>query len=204
MTVFLLEGLPRAIARRGGNPAAFRAAVVGILLGVVGWHLYATHTWHRLRTVRIGQGEDAFLADARGVVLNEVLARLETLAGPGETLAVIPEGVVLNYLARMVNPTPYINFMPPEFIMFSEDRMIEAFEADPPDWIVLTDRHVPEYGYDLIGTDYGLKLMFWVQDHYEFADKVVDEQARREQLRYAAILRRADVVQPASSRAGSR
>jgi len=103
---------------------------------------------------------------------------------------------MLNYLARMTNPTPYINFMPPELIMFGEDNMVAAFASRPPDWIVLTDRHVPEYGLELLGTDYGLKLTQWVQRGYDLAAEIADPAANREQLRYAYILRRKDAVRP--------
>lgn len=96
----------------------------------------------------------------------------------------------------MANPTPYINFMPPELIMFGEDAMVAAFESHPPDWIVLTDRHVPEYGLDLLGTDYGLKITQWMERDYELAAEVVDEAADRTQLRYAYILRRTKAVKP--------
>ncbi len=189
LVVVLLEGIPDALDRRGAYGAAFRAASLGILVGVMGFHLYASNTWFRLRTVEVGTGSDAFLSDDRGLVLQEVLERLEQLSRPGETLAVLPEGVMINYLSRMRNPTPYVNFMPPEMIMFGEDRMVEAFRRRPPDWIVLTDRHAPEYGYDLLGTDYGLKITDWIRPRYALAAEVVDEGATREQLRYAYILR---------------
>ena len=38
---------------------------------------------------------------------------------------------MVNYLARRVNPTPYINFMPPELIMFGEENMVAAFRSSP-------------------------------------------------------------------------
>jgi hypothetical protein len=74
--------------------------------------------------------------------------------------------------------------------MFGEEEMVAAFEANPPDWIVLTDRHAPEYGYDLLGTDYGLGITEWIRRNYTLKARVVDEGATRQQLRYAYILRR--------------
>jgi hypothetical protein len=194
VTVVLVDGVPRILDRRGRNGDAFRLAALGILAGVVGVHLYASDSWFRLHTVQVGEGKDAFLTDSRGRVVDGVLSRLEQLTSPGETLAVLPEGVMINYLARIPNPTPYINFMPPEFAMFGEAAMVSAFEAAPPDWIVLTDRHAPEYGYDLLGTDYGLDLTGWIRRDYSLAAEVIDEGAERIQLRYAYILRRNDAV----------
>ncbi len=188
LVVVLLEVIPDFVDRRGGYGTAFRAASLGILAAVMGMHLYASNTWFRLRTVRVGQDGDAFLTDARGRVLEQVLVRLEQSRNADQTLAVLPEGVMINYLARMPNPTPYVNFMPPEIIMFGEGRMVQAFAANPPDWIVLTDRHAPEYGYELLGTDYGLEITGWIQPNYDLVAEVTDENARRDQLRYAYIL----------------
>jgi hypothetical protein len=190
VVVLLLESIPEALNRRGGSGAAFRAASIGILVGVMGMHLYASNSWFRLRTIEIGKGSDSFLTDDRGRVAAEILERLEQLRSPGETLAVLPEGVMLNYLSRMANPTPYINFMPPEMIMFGEERIIDAFRADPPDWIVITDRSLPEYGYRAIGDDYGLRIVTWIEGNYTLAERVTEEDSKREQLRFALILRR--------------
>jgi hypothetical protein len=190
LAVTLVDGIPRLLDGRGKNGSAFRAVALGIVTGFIVLHLHATDTWFRLRTVEVGRGRDAFLADSRGTVMRDLLSRLERITTPGQTLAVLPEGVMVNYLARMTNPTPYINFMPPELIMFGESKIVAAFDSDPPDWIVLTDRHAPEYGYELLGTDYGLKIKDWIQPRYVLVEQVADEKATRGQMRYAYILRR--------------
>jgi hypothetical protein len=201
LVVVLLEGLPRWVGRHTrGSPEVFRAACLGIVAGVVAVHLYATHTWFQLRTVEVGRGADAFLADSRGVVVNDVLADLDRLSRPGETLAVVSEGVMINYLARMENPTPFVNFMPPEFIMFGEPAMLEAFADRPPDWIVVTDRKMPEYGMQGLGFDYGRELIAWIERHYRLAGRVVAENPSPYGLRFAMILERL----PPSGTAGIR
>jgi hypothetical protein len=196
LTVALVDGVPAVLDSRGRHGGAFRSAALGILTGLMVLHLYASNSWFLRRTIEVGEGHDAFLTDSRGRVAKDVLARLRSMTSPGQTLAVLPEGVMLNYLARMANPTPYINFMPPELIMFGEDNMVAAFASRPPDWIVLTDRHVPEYGLELLGTDYGMKITQWVQRDYELAAEVADPAPNREQLRYAYILRRKDALRP--------
>ena len=196
LTVALVEGVPAVLDSRGKNGPAFRMVVLGVLAAVMGVHLYASNSWFRLRTVEVGQGSDAFLTDARGRVANDLLTTLGQVVTPGQTLVVLPEGVIFNYLSRTPNPTPFINFMPPELIIFGEDTIVAGFEANPPDWIVLTDRHAPEYGLDLLGTDYGLKIIGWVRRNYRLEAEVVDPAAQRNQLRYAYILRRTESADP--------
>jgi len=190
LVVALLDGIPRLIDDRGRYGTAFRAAGLGILIGIAGMHLYATNTWFRLRTVEVGRGPDAFLADNRGRIVRRILERLERLPSAGETLAVLPEGVMLNYLSRMRNPTPHINFMPPELIMFGEERILREFDANPPDWIVMAYRTAPEYGDVLLGHDYGTGILAWIEANYRLVERLENEGARDPQLLYALILRR--------------
>ncbi len=73
---------------------------------------------------------------------------------------------MLNYLARLPNPTPYINFMPPEAILFGEDAWLAAFRETPPDVILTVPKDTSEYGRGAFGQGYGRDLAGWVQNTY--------------------------------------
>ncbi len=82
-------------------------------------------------------------------------------------MAALPEGVMLNYHARRVNPTGYINLMPPELEMFGEEEIVRAFASHPPDYVLLVHKDTDEYGVRFFGSDgYGELIMQWVCDHY--------------------------------------
>ena len=66
------------------------------------------------------EASDAFIGDARVAYVNRALEYLRERMAPDETLAVLPEGVMLNYLLRRRAPTPYINYMPPELRLYGE------------------------------------------------------------------------------------
>ena len=83
-----------------------------------------------------------------------------------EGLVVLPEGVMFNYLARLPNPTPYLNFMPPELIMFGQENMLRAMQQAKPRYVLLTHRNTEEYGYDFFGQGYGQQLGRWIEQHY--------------------------------------
>ena len=87
--------------------------------------------------------------------------------GPRQTLAVLPEGVMLNYLARRVNPTPYNKLMPPELIAFGEQDVLQAFADDPPDFIMLVHKDTSEFGARFFGRDYGRRIFEWIHAGYE-------------------------------------
>jgi hypothetical protein len=132
---------------------------------------FLRYACHRLevrfsrRNHRVGEGADAFFAGDRAPIVNDVLADLEERLGPDDTLLVLSVGVMINYLARRVNPTSYIDFMPPEFIIFGEAEILEAFRANPPDYVALVHRETGEYGYRFFGRGYGRRLFSCVMNH---------------------------------------
>ena len=100
--------------------------------------------------------------------LRAVRPALETLASttrPDQTLLVVPEGVTLNYLIRRRTPTPFLNFMPPEFAIYGEDAMIHALQTSPPDRVLFVPKPSAVYGMEF-GRDYGARLMAWIEEKY--------------------------------------
>jgi hypothetical protein len=166
LCVSLASWIPRAIDARGGDGGVFRGAALGFLAVSVVSQLAIMRGYFAAKTVVVGSGSDAFLADARGNFVNATLAALEHRARPSDTLAVLPEGVMLNYLLRMRTPSRYINYMPPELLMFGEERMLADFSAHPPEWIVLAHKPTGEYGVPFFGQDYGRMLFAWIRAKY--------------------------------------
>jgi len=161
--------LPARVAAVGGSAPVLRAAVAAALACFSGAHLAQTARMHAAKTVEVGTGADRVLADARGTVVNEVLAWLDaslTAGGARPTVAVLPEGVTLNYLARLRNPTPYFNFMPPEIVLFGEEEILDAFRASPPDLVLLVHKDTSEYGVRFFGRDYAVRLGVWIRENY--------------------------------------
>ncbi len=159
--------LPRWIGTRGGDAQLARAASLGVVAAVVIALLPTIAFRFAERSHPIARGRDTFLVEeAMAFPMQDVLRALA--ARPQrETLAVLPEGVMINYLLRRVNPTGHVNFMPPELLIFGEDRILEAFEASPPDWIALTHKDTREYGVGFFGRGYGRNLYGWVLENYE-------------------------------------
>ncbi|UCF69165.1 MAG: glycosyltransferase family 39 protein [Acidobacteriota bacterium] len=199
VVLVLLEGVPRVIEQRGRCGWTFRAGVLGALLATLVIYAGVSAPAYHARTVRVGSGADTIVAGARGAFMNEVIARLEALAPADATLAVLPEGVLINYLTRRVNPTPFFNFMPPEFIMFGEDRIVEAFRSSPPDFIIMTNRGAFEYGFKLMGRGYGEKLAHWMEQSYTLREQLKDRTRPNDYFSFALILERTDRVVAASN-----
>ena len=154
------------VRRFAGSQLVFRlgvaAAVAWLAIGI------GTRTQEQFadRPHSIGEAPDRLRSDSRARYVESALAELAKV-DPGASLAVLPEGVMLNYLTRRVNPTPYINFMPPEMLLYGQAEMIAAFKSNPPDYVVFMHKNTRLYGYEFFGRDYGRALHGWVLSNYK-------------------------------------
>ena len=161
--------IPAWISRTGGSGLVARASGTIVVATIALSCLATTQKIHARKDVELGHGHDKIRTDVRGRVMTaalEWLARQPAPEGRPLTVAVLPEGVTLNYLARVTNPTPYVNFMPPELIVFGEERIVESFRAAPPDIVFLAHKNTSEYGVPWFGRDYGQKLFGWLTSEY--------------------------------------
>ena len=161
---------------RRTSPAAareFRVLAIWATAGVIVPLLLLSEWWYAGKTVAIGSAGDRFYATGlrpygQGNAVSKALAEIEALSPPGSPMAVLPEGVMLNYLLRRESPLRVLNVMPPEMLVFGEPEVLRSLQAAPPPLLLLIQRHVTEYGYPPFGTDprYGQTTVSWVHAHY--------------------------------------
>lgn len=162
----LVSWIPEWIDCRGGFGAVFTAGALAVLL-IAGQELIELVQYrYESRVYHIGRGADAFQDGGKAICASKVMALLSQRMKPAETLAVLPEGVMLNYLLRRRAPTPHINFMPIELMVYGEDRILDDFEANLPDFILVAHKNTAEYGLPFFGKDYGVRLFNWVKGNY--------------------------------------
>ncbi len=155
----------------------FRRLATAALAAALVPYLAISNAVFRTKTVSIDSGSDRFLASqtgdyGRGIAVRDALRALESRRTPGDRLAVLPEGVMLNYLARLDSPLRVVNLMPPELRLFGEDEILRALRAEPPRFVLLVHKDMSEYGYPLFGTDvrYGRRTYDWIISRYRTVD----------------------------------
>ena len=127
-----------------------------------------------IKNTPVGSGGDRIMTYAPSVNpfhenVQLALSWLQKNAPSGATLAVLPEGTMINYLSRRVNPTVYPVWLPPEMEVFGQTNMLAAFQRNSPDYVVIVERSTAEYGEGYFGyyRNYGTELLEWIGQHYE-------------------------------------
>ena len=169
---------------RGLN--AFRAVILIFLLAGLARLTIQSALFYKDKDFSLSSGGDRIVtynpkldnpkSAPTGAAMAAAAAWIETHTAPTNTLAVLPEGVMLNYLTRRDNPTPYVVFAF-EVWAFGEQKMLATYKENPPDYIVLVERDSSEYGMKYFGQQkgYGFDVMQWVNTNYEPVELIGSE-----------------------------
>lgn len=85
----------------------------------------------------------------------------------GGTLAIIPEGITINYLAGVRTPLSFHTFTPVEVdAPRTEDAILHEFATHPPDRVLMVSRDLREYGSRGFGIDYDLRVAALLHARY--------------------------------------
>lgn len=163
--------IPKFLGRIFGNLAVMRNVLISAVAVILLSQIAIAKEVYDMKTYPVGNGADTIITfkpeiSGEGVAINEALGQIRKNVPRESTFIVFPEGVMLNYLSRIRNPSPYIVFIPPDLSMFGEDVMLKNFKAGPPDYVILVDRDTSEYGYPAFGRDYGLNIYDWIVKNY--------------------------------------
>jgi len=176
----LIGELPaRLRVGRWGRVAA-AAGCLGLI--VPGVTILASHSGQllRLKTHSVGEGRDRFFTfpperDPTGEIVgrsSEWLRR--AAAGRAQTLLVLPEGEMINYLARQPSPVAPFFFFSAATSGGREAVIVRALDRNPPDWIALVSRDIREYGVQRYGEspEQGGQILAWAGNRYTVAAKL--------------------------------
>jgi hypothetical protein len=84
-----------------------------------------------------------------------------------QTLVVAPEGLALNYLARVATPLTFHTFTPVETAdRDTERRIVEELASRKPERIAIVARDVSDFGYRGFGIDYNRNVAELIRERY--------------------------------------
>ncbi len=133
-----------------------------------------SESYYLRKNFPVGSGGDTIMAynptvDPFHGTVEIALSWIEKNAPPDATVAVLPEGAMINYLSRRVNPTHHLVWVPPLMAVFGQTNMTADFEKNSPDYVLILARSASEFGVRFFGYDprYGMELKQWIEGHYD-------------------------------------
>ncbi len=170
----LLWLLPEMFEKHGVNRRLFQITMALLIFTGLGALVLRQYDIYKKKTYPVGSGANRIMAygpqaDPKGATVSEALQWIHDHIAPTETMAVLPEGVTLNFLSQRSNSTPYLVFNPAEFQAYGEATIFEAYRKNPPDYIVLVQRDSSEFGIKDFGQEggFGVEMMQWINENYK-------------------------------------
>ncbi len=186
----LLSWIPNRLKHLSGSGLLFRVVCLAVVFFVAQGVNEKTRGRFEKRVNPVGSGVDAFSGGIRAQYMSYAIEFLAEEMKPDETLVVLPEGIMVNYLIRRANPTPYINFMPPEMILFGHGPILHSLKRNAPDYIALVHKKTVLYGYPYFGRNYGQTIYRWVHENYHAIRRIGMAPFRDDTVFGIVILRR--------------
>lgn len=94
-----------------------------------------------------------------------------------DRIVIFPEGMMINFLTDR-NGDDYYNSLIPLYVeTFGEDKIIEHFKSDMPEYIVLNNQSMRDYYFQYICNDYALDFCGFINQNYTL-EKVIDNEFR--------------------------
>ncbi|HEY3763367.1 MAG TPA: hypothetical protein VGN23_16600 [Verrucomicrobiae bacterium] len=141
---------------------------------------YQSELTYADKTTVIGRGANGIFAfgppSQIGPDISTTLAWTKKNIPANATVAVLPEGAMLNFLTGRPNPTPCQSWEPVIMSALGPAKMTTAFEQSPPDYIYLVERDDSEFGVGPFGSPgFGADVMQWVRTNYRTVQLIGDE-----------------------------
>ena len=183
LVMSLVEWIPTWINSRGGRGQVFAAAGYAVIVvTIVAELLFFTTRYFYHKQIVVSHGSDKIMAGFRGEHVNAAIHHIEEYARPNQTLVVMPEGIMLNYLTRRSSPVRYTNYIPPPVVLHGEETILRALQESPPDFVLLAHKDTSEFGYRFFGHDYAQSIMKWLQMNYDTVERIGNMPLRNEQF----------------------
>ncbi len=174
LVLVLLWDLPRRIDRGGGWGRAFQVGALALLAILTAEVVRISAYGYNRADVQLGEGADRLYVAEKGELVARAIDWLEANTAPDSTLAVFPEGAMINYQSRRANSAPYFTILPPEVLMFGEATMLAAFQTHPPDFVAVVKRTTREYGFTAFGEGYAESIEDWIQQDYRMVHSIIE------------------------------
>lgn len=170
LVIVLVRLIPQAL---GSGGTFFRVFSLAVLLALALGHLRASHEHYKIKNHPIGRAPDVIMhydpeQTGTGLIVRSALRWIDANLPPDASVMALPQGVILNYLTRRVNPTRYIQISMTEILLYGELKILRAIQENPPDYIAMVHVESGEFGVSYFGVDFrfGARIMKWVRENY--------------------------------------
>ena len=144
-----------------------RACGLATLAGaVLSLHFHVFRVLLAEPSVPCGLGRDRFFGDdERAAAVHVASEWLRINTRSQDRVVVLPEGALINCLSQR-DGGRFVNFMPPEVMVFGEETILNEFRQQPPAYVLLAPKNMDEWGVRF-GETHLRNTLEWLNERYD-------------------------------------
>jgi hypothetical protein len=164
----LLRTFPEWLLSSAATRRLARQSVVALMLVIAGTLGVVKVLAARSRNVvEIASDRGRFFTSTSlGVPLRDALAFVDARTAPGDYVASVPQGSMINFLTGRPNPLREENIVPGFLTADWEAAAIDQMRARRVSVVLVANVLTPEYRDTAFGVDYNRRLLEWIQANY--------------------------------------
>lgn len=108
---------------------------------------------------------------------NDLIKYIETNTKKTDTIVILPEGAMINFLTDRKSDNFYTSLIPLYVEVFGENKIIEHFKQTKPEYIIFNNWDSSDYYFKYICSDYAASFCSYVSQNYT-QEKIIDKGLR--------------------------
>ena len=100
------------------------------------------------------------------IATNDLINFINKKTNKNDKIVIFPEGLLINFLTERKSDGYYNSMLPLYIESFGEDKIIKYFEQNKPEYFVLSNQNMKNYGFNFICNDYAFKLCGFIAENY--------------------------------------
>ncbi len=118
--------------------------------------------------------------DEWGNITKELINYIDTIKEDNPNILILPEGLIINFLANKKNtPEGFYNSLIPLYTEgFGEDKIIDHYKKNSPDYFVLTNMQTGSYNKGEICNTYAFEICKFILENYIPIKKIEDKNSK--------------------------
>ena len=171
VALFLLHRCPELVSRKRPGIRWAAAAISAATLAAWGtthlaWNVFYYRDPGRWGKVDSLRGALYATPPARGRTVSEALDLIRRETAPGDRVAVVPEGSILNFFGERRPGIPQEQILPGMLDEKAERELVSRLEKDPPEFFVYVDFDFAVWRSGPFGVDYNRELGDFIRRRY--------------------------------------
>lgn len=98
---------------------------------------------------------------------NNLIEYINQNTNKNDKIVIFPEGMIINFLTDRKSDDFYNSLIPLYVETFGEEKIVEHFRAEKPDYIVVNNLNTKDYYYEYICQDYALEFCEFIKNNYK-------------------------------------